>query len=108
MAVRIACIGVLVFALAYMATAMFPIPLPVFDPRADVWIWAGRPEPAQMRYFGQLAAALLAALAVTAPLARMWRDRPQGATTAVDRLFAAWAAVASALCLAYYAWHNWP
>lgn len=108
MALRVACLWVITFTLVYVATAMFPIPLPVFDPTDGTWLWAARPSPVQMRFYGQLAAAMFAGAAVAGPAAWAWRDRPAGATSPVDRLFAGWAAVATALCLAYYAWHNWP
>jgi hypothetical protein len=86
---------------------MFPIPLPILDPTTDSWLWGGRPSPAQMRYYGQLGFALIVGLAVSAPLGWWWRDQPS-TTTPTDRLYAGWAGVACALCLAYYAWHNWP
>lgn len=96
------------FALTYVATAMFALTLPVLDPSTGVWRWATRPSPIEIRYYGQLAAAGLVAVAATVPAAWLARGRLAAPTTDVDRLFAGWAAVATLLCLAYFAWHNWP
>ncbi len=107
MATRTACLGLAVFSVAYVATAMFPLPVPTLDPGVGTWRWGGRAHGTEIRYYGQVLAAVLAALAAVVPLQLGKRGRPE-VTTPTDWLFAAWAAAAAALCMAYHAWHNWP
>lgn len=107
MATRTACLGLAVFSVAYVATAMFPLPLPTLDPGAGTWRWGGRAGGTEIRYYGQVLAATLAALAGVVPLHLGGRARAE-VSTPTDWLFAGWAATAAALCIAYHAWHNWP
>ena len=107
MATRTACLGLTAFALAYVAAAMFPLPLPMLDPAEGSWRWGGRAQGAEMRYYGQVLAAIVAALSVAVPVHLGGRSRAE-TTTPADGLYAAWAAAATALCIAYHAWHNWP